>query len=215
MRLHKPPRFRAFSPARTRAGSPEALVSRRELGLLSPGRLGGPETQHAASLGFLPSAYARAVASRRHPAELQQREHLALRFGLVLRRDAGELARRERTDRATAAALAVPYYALIHHGNVVPRQALAQRGRLDGVVAVRLPGSGAASAVGEETEVPIAVREDPATTWRWLVPLREQSSHEEFAELHRRMSSAVLTALVGAPQRDLAPLESAPDRYVP
>src|SRR5690606_42014931 len=69
--------------------------------------------------------------------ELQQREHLALRFGLVLRRDAGELARRERTGRATAAALAVPYYALIHHGSVVPRQALAQRGRLDGVVADR------------------------------------------------------------------------------
>ena len=61
---------------------------------------------------------------------------------------------------------------------------------------------------------PIAVREYPATTWRWLVPLREQSSLEEFAELHRRMSFAVLTALVGAPPRDLAPLKSVPDWYV-
>ncbi|MFJ6042184.1 hypothetical protein [Brachybacterium paraconglomeratum] len=231
------------------------------------------------------------MASCRHPTELQQREHLALRFGLVLRRDAGELARRERTGRAMAAALAVPYYALLHHGNVVPRQALAQRGRLDGVVAVRLPGPGAdaaevtgcaeliarvlmaeheargavysirterwdattgegllridaASALGGPTDVPIAdgdldpllhalfrtvdphgrglaivrdpiaVREYPATTWRWLVPLREQSSLEEFAELHRRMSFAVLTALVGAPPRDLAPLKSVPDWYV-
>lgn len=61
---------------------------------------------------------------------------------------------------------------------------------------------------------PVAVREDPATAWRWLVPLREAGSREGFEELHRRMSFEVLRNLVAAPERELAPLKSVPAWYV-
>lgn len=231
------------------------------------------------------------MARHRHLTELQQREHLALRFGLGLRRPAGPSAERPRPGPSLRRALAVPYYGLLHHGNVVPRAAPAQRGRLRGVLAVQVPAPGstidqviegaeriarvlmaeleapgavysvraadgdqptgrhllvvdAAASAGGPMEVPlpdddldpllralfrtvedragdlaivrdpVAVREDPGSLWRWLVPLRDAGSAEEFAELHRRMSFEVLTALVGAEQRELAPLKSVPSWYL-
>lgn len=90
---------------------------------------------------------------RRAPRPDDQRQHLADAFGLRLRPDAGELAERSRPGPALEEALAVPYYALLYNANVVPRDAVAQRGRLTGVlgldVVVQEPVAAAAVARAE------------------------------------------------------------------
>lgn len=159
------------------------------------------------------------MASRRHPAELEEREDLAPRFGLVLRRDAAELARRERTGRATAAALAVPYYALLHHGNVV-RQALAQRGRLDGVVAVRLPGPGAGAA--EVTgcaeliaRVLMAEHEAHGAVYSIRAERWDATTGEGLLRIDAASAAGGETDVqIADGDLDLAPLKSVPDWYV-
>ncbi|MFC7375157.1 hypothetical protein ACFQRD_07755 [Brachybacterium sp. GCM10030268] len=229
---------------------------------------------------------------RRHRlTELEQREHLALRFGLILRRDFGPLAVREGASSEVRRALAVPYYSLLHHANVVPRAATAQRGRLIGSIAVQVDAAGlsarAVSARAEQiarvliaeydahgiiygvrattwdsaagtgrvdlelassadvpsqhavtggdltpvltamleavrpagTELavvrdPFDVREQPASSWRWVFPIRSGEAVEEFHDLHREMSFAVLSRLVTAQPRDLRPLKSVPAHYV-
>lgn len=93
------------------------------------------------------------MSPRRHPTELDQREHLALRFGLIQRRDPGPIAERVVRSAGVRRALEVPYYRLLHHGNVVPREAVAQRGRLRGSVAVQAGVSGMkASAIASHAE---------------------------------------------------------------
>lgn len=93
------------------------------------------------------------MSPRRHPTELDQREHLALRFGLVQRRDAGPLAERPVRSAGLRRALQVPYYRLLHHGNVVPRAARAQRGRLRGSIALQAGAAGLSRReVAERTE---------------------------------------------------------------
>lgn len=90
-------------------------------------------------------------AMSRHPDETEQLDHLADRFGLHLRPDFGPLAERHGAPAAVDRALAIPFYALLHSGNVVPREAIAQRGRLIGSlalnVAVPQPGPARADAL--------------------------------------------------------------------
>lgn len=64
------------------------------------------------------------MSLRRRPTELEQREHLAVRFGLIRRRDPGPAAVRIVRSAGLRRALEVPYYALLHHGNAVPRSEL-------------------------------------------------------------------------------------------
>lgn len=82
----------------------------------------------------------RSTTRRRRMADAE-RHHLATRFGLTLRPefaiDGGRLVPDgTRTWQARALAWDVPYYALLHHGNVVPREALVQRGPMADSIAV-------------------------------------------------------------------------------
>lgn len=74
---------------------------------------------------------------RRSPAS-EQLAHLAERFGLVVCPDAGAMAERVPSTPALAEALEVPYYSHLYNANVVPREAVAQRGLLDGVIALNV-----------------------------------------------------------------------------
>lgn len=229
---------------------------------------------------------------RQGPTELEQLDHLADRFGHGLRPDFGPLAERSHGPRALDAALEVPYYSLLHSGNVVPRTAIAQRGRLLGVIALNVGVTGmdapqmiahaqtlarvlmaeydAFGAVysiqqlewdetsgegtlaievatgrgigdslasvhdGDLTPVleallaavrpaetamaitrdPVDLRDDPASRWRWIHPVRPQLHLEEFGELHRAMAFEVLSALVQVPDHAIRPLTSVPSCYV-
>lgn len=93
------------------------------------------------------------AARRRAPAPEEQLEHLRDRFGLDARPGARPLAHREHADPALAEALEVPHYAWLYNANVVPREAHAQHGRLEGALAVdvgvprRAGVTGAAAAI--------------------------------------------------------------------
>lgn len=73
---------------------------------------------------------------RATPGPTDQLQHLAARYGLAPRPEAAPLAERPRPSPGLAGALVVPYYALLYNANVVPREAVAQKGRLGGVLAV-------------------------------------------------------------------------------
>ena len=74
---------------------------------------------------------------RRAPAPEQQAEQLRDRFGL--REQTGfPPVTRPHTDPALAEALAVPFYSLLYTANVVPREAAAQRGRLERSLALNV-----------------------------------------------------------------------------
>lgn len=231
------------------------------------------------------------MSLRRHPSELEQREHLALRFGLILRRDAGPLADRIVRSAGLRRALAVPYYSLLHNGNAVPREAVGQRGRLQGTLALQVGAVGlsaagvsahaehlarmlleehaahgavygvralvwdpvegagvvevdASTATGGLTRLPVSggdltpvlevllaavlppgtagvvvrdpvdISDDPGSWWRWAFPVRSHEAADEFLDLHRQMSFAVLRALGGVPSHELRPLKTVPDWYV-
>lgn len=88
----------------------------------------------------------RSTARRRLMADAE-RHHLATRFGLTLRpefaADGGRLVPdATRTWQARALAWEVPYYALLFHGNVVPREAAVQRGPMAGSIAVDVMAAG-------------------------------------------------------------------------
>lgn len=77
-----------------------------------------------------------------------ERHQVATRFGLTLRpefaADGGRVAPDgTRTWQWRARAWEVPFYALLHHGNVVPREAELQRGPLVGSLAVDVGVQGA------------------------------------------------------------------------
>lgn len=57
-------------------------------------------------------------------------------FGMILREDFGPLVHRPDEDPALEEALRVPYYALLYNANVVPEGIIAQRGRLEGSLAI-------------------------------------------------------------------------------
>ncbi|MGY5765668.1 hypothetical protein ACXET9_10750 [Brachybacterium sp. DNPG3] len=74
--------------------------------------------------------------SRESPTFDEQVRRLRDDFGMRLREDFGPLVHRPQEDPALAEALRVPYYSLLYNANVVPEGVVAQRGRLEGSLAI-------------------------------------------------------------------------------